>query len=439
MSSSTFRIFIIAIVVLLLLCSAGVAVGGFLLVRANSGAGGGDYPIQIDTPSVVAGVGDVIAIAAGADHSLALDADGAVWAWGSNQYGQVGSATGKDCGGNTLNAVACSHTPKRVPGLGTVRAIAAGANHNLAFGTDGAVWAWGWNQSGQLGDGTTTDHLAPVRVPGLANVTAIAAGGGHSLVLDANGAVWQWGSDLAGAQTCQPPGWSTSFQCNLAPTRVAGLPPATAIAAGSGYNLALDSDGMVWSWGHNELGQLGNGTTADQPTPARIANLTGVIAISAGRYHAIALNADGNALGWGDNAFGQIGINSLDACQNPATSGITNPCSLTPVSLYAQGDLAAVAAGDGRTLFQRRGGTVLRLGYLEPDRNGFGSAADACQLTPPTNELAHCKAHPTLVSDLADITAIAVGGQHFLALGSDRTGKGTVYAWGYNYHGQAAR
>jgi alpha-tubulin suppressor-like RCC1 family protein len=213
----------------------------------------------------------------------------------------------------------------------------------------------------------------------------------------------------------------------------------TAIAAAGGFSLALAADGAVWSWGRNDLGQLGNGTTADQPTPARIATLTGVSAISAGRYHAIALLADGNARGWGDNAFGQIGINSRDACQNPAASGVTNPCSLTPVSLYAQGDLGAVAAGDGRTLLLRRDGIVLRLGYLEPDRNGFGSAADACQLTPPTRELAHCKAHPTLVADLADIAAIAVGGQHFLALGRDRAGKGIVYAWGYNYHGQSAR
>jgi alpha-tubulin suppressor-like RCC1 family protein len=228
---------------------------------------------------------------------------------------------------------------------------------------------------------------------------------------------------------------------------VNGLPTTTGIAAAGGYSLALarepSGQGAVWSWGRNEFGQLGNGTTADQPAPARIANLTGVTAIVAGRYHAIALKLEpsgqGNALGWGDNAFGQIGINSRDACQNPSASGITNPCSLTPVSLYAQGDLAAVAAGDGRTLLQTRNGTALRLGYIEPDPAGFGSAADACQLTPPTSELAHCKAHPTLVSDLSDITAIAVGGQHFLALTRDRSGKGAVYAWGYNYSGQAAR
>lgn len=439
MASQTLRILLFSAAGVFFLCVAGVTIGIFLFVRANSSAGGGNYPIQIDTPGVVAGLGDVKAIAAGADHSLALDADGAVWAWGANQYGQVGNATGKDCGGNALNAVACSHAPKRVPGLGQVRAIAAGANHNLALGTDGSVWAWGWNQSGQLGDGTTTDRLAPVRVPGVANVTAIAAGGGHSLALDANGGVWQWGSDLAGVQTCQPPGWPTGLQCNLAPTPVAGLPTVTAVAAASGYSLALASDGTVWSWGRNEIGQLGNGTTTDQPVPAQIANLIGVTAIAAGRYHAIALNADGNAHGWGDNAYGQIGLNSRDACQHPAASGLTNPCSLMPVSLYGQGDLAAVAVGDGRTLIQRRGGTVLRLGYLDPDRNGFGSAADACQLTPPTNELAHCKAHPTIVSDLADITAIAVGDRHFLALSRDRTGKGTIYAWGYNYHGQSAR
>ncbi|MFN8537525.1 MAG: hypothetical protein U0232_08630 [Thermomicrobiales bacterium] len=439
MTSQTLRTLVFIAAGLLLFCLAGAGIGGFLLVRANNAAGGGSYPLQVETPNKVGGLGDVKAIVAGADHSLALDADGAVWAWGANQYGQLGVATGKDCGGNTLNAVACSHIPRRVPGLGPVRTVAAGANHSLALGTDGSVWTWGWNQSGQLGDGTSTDRLAPARVPGLANITALAGGGGQSLALDANGAVWQWGSDLAGTQTCQPPGWSTGFPCNLAPTKVVGLPTVTAIAAASGYNLALASDGAVWSWGYNELGQLGNGTTTDQPTPARIANLTGITTIAAGRSHAVALAANGDAWGWGDNAYGTIGTASRDSCQNPAAPGLTNPCSLTPVKFYGQSDLAAVAAGDSRTLLLRRNGTVLRLGFIEPDRHGFGSAADACELTPPTTQLANCKAQPTLVADLADVAAIAVGGQHFLALAPDRTGKGTARAWGYNYHGQSAR
>jgi alpha-tubulin suppressor-like RCC1 family protein len=439
MTAQTLRLLLFTAAGLLLLCIAGTALALFLLARANNAAGGGRYPTQIDTPGTVDGVGNITAIAAGADHSLALDADGAVWAWGANQYGQLGVATGKDCGGNALNAVACSHTPRRVPGLGPVRAVAAGGNHSLALTTDGAAWAWGWNQSGQLGDGTVADRLAPARVPGLANITALAGGGGHSLALDADGVVWQWGTDLAGAQTCQPPGWSTGYLCNLAPTRVGGLPAIAAIAAASGYNLALASDGTVWSWGRNEFGQLGSGTVADQPTPAPIANLGGIAALAAGRYHALALTATGDAWGWGDNTYGQIGIASRDTCQHPSASGITNPCSLTPVPLRAQGDLSALAAGDGRTLLLARDGTVRRLGYTDPDRNGFGSAADACELTPPTRELAHCHAQPTLIPDLTNVVAIAAGERHFLALAPDRANNGTVHAWGDNYHGQSAR
>ena len=439
MTSQPLRLFVIAASALLLLCCAGAGIGGLLFYRASSDAGGGRYPLQINSPGTVSGLGDIAAIAAGSDHSLARDSDGAVWAWGSNAYGQLGTPTGKDCGGNTLNAVACSHQPVRILGLPPVRAIAAGANHSLAIDNAGAVWSWGWNQSGQLGDGTTTDRLAPAAVPGLANATAIAAGDGHSLALLADGTVWQWGADLAGQRTCQPPGWSTSFPCSPGPAPVGGLPVVTAVAAGGGHNLALDQDGSVWAWGRNGSGQLGLSTATDQPAPTRIPNFATATAIAAGRHHSLALDTSGNAWGWGDNSYGQIAIRSRDSCPHPSGSAAANPCSRTPVGLRSQGDLAALAAGDGRTLLQTRTGTALRLGYLDPDPAGFGSAADACQLTPPTTDLAYCKAHPTLVADLAGVTAIAAGDRHFLALAPDRSGKGTVHAWGYNYHGQAAR
>jgi alpha-tubulin suppressor-like RCC1 family protein len=125
------------------------------------------------TPVQVSGLSGVQDIAGGAEHTLALKDDGTVWAWGSNHLGQLGDATNPDY----------SNTPVQVSGFSGVQAIAAGSYHSLALKNDGTVWAWGWNEYGQLGDATNTDSNTPVQVSGLSGVQDIAGGGGHSLAL----------------------------------------------------------------------------------------------------------------------------------------------------------------------------------------------------------------------------------------------------------------
>ena len=124
-------------------------------------------------------------ISGGGYHSLALKKDGTVWAWGHNEYGQLGDGT------QTLGRL----TPVQVSGLSGVIAIAAGEYHSLALKSDGTVWAWGGNYEGQLGDGTTNNKLTPVQVSGLSGVIAIAASYRHSLALKSDGTVWAWGSN----------------------------------------------------------------------------------------------------------------------------------------------------------------------------------------------------------------------------------------------------
>jgi uncharacterized protein (TIGR03437 family) len=117
--------------------------------------------VASSTPVQVSGLTAVAGIAAGAEHSLALKNDGTIWAWGSNCYGQLGDGTG------TCDWPPIVTTPVEVSGLTGVVAVAAGGWHSLAVKEDGTVWAWGWNEYGQLGDGTTTNRLAAVRVSGL--------------------------------------------------------------------------------------------------------------------------------------------------------------------------------------------------------------------------------------------------------------------------------
>ena len=131
-------------------------------------------------------------VSAGESHSLAVAADGTVYAWGLNDRGQVG-----------VEASAVPHLPhRRVPvrvaGLSGFTKVAAGFAHSLALRSDGTVWAWGENLDGQLGDGGRSDRHMPAQVPGLSGVVAIAAGEAHSLALRSDGTVWAWGSNTSG-------------------------------------------------------------------------------------------------------------------------------------------------------------------------------------------------------------------------------------------------
>ncbi|MGB9879463.1 MAG: RCC1 domain-containing protein, partial [Anaerolineae bacterium] len=220
----------------------------------------------------------------GAEHSLILLANGRVMACGRNNYGQLGNGT------TTSGATA---VPVEVQGLNDVVGVAAGDYHSLALLADGRVMAWGRNNCGQLGDGTTEDKLTPVQVHGISDAVAVAAGGNHSLALLSDGRVMAWGNNEFGQL-----GDGTT-EHRLTPVQAQGIANAVAIAAGWGHCLALLSDGSVMAWGFNGYGQLGTGTWGNRLTPVQVANITNVVAVSAGGYHSLALLANGRIMSWG--------------------------------------------------------------------------------------------------------------------------------------------
>jgi hypothetical protein len=236
------------------------------------GASGDGTTDERHTPVQVQNLSGVTAVAAGYDFSFALKADGTVWAWGTNDIGQLGdgSVTGRT-------------TPVQVYDLSGVTAVAAGWSFSFALKADGTVWAWGDNNVGQLGDGTTDGRHTPVQVQNLSGVTAVAAGAEHSLALKNDGTVWAWGSSNAGALD----NGTGSGNDRHTPVQVQNLSEVTAVAAGIGFSLALKRDGMVWGWGYNHYGQLGDGTTDDRHTPVQV--LSNVTAVAARGFHSLAV------------------------------------------------------------------------------------------------------------------------------------------------------
>ena len=274
-------------------------------------------------------------------HSIALASDGTVYTWGLNQYGQLGNNT-------TTN----SRSPIAVQAAGTPMAgktivqIAAGADHSLALDSGDALYAWGSNAYGQLGNGTTTNSSVPVAVKiagtPLAGKTIvqIAAGANHNMVLTSDGTVYAWGWNYHGQL-----GNNTKTNSNtIVAVQTIGTPLAgkkiVKIAAGQGHSLALTDDGRVYTWGRNDTGQLGNNATTDAMLPVAV-TVTGtpmnnktIIEIASGARHSLAIDSSGKVYAWGHNSSGQLGNNST-----------VN--ALTPVAVQAPADKNIIQVSGG--------------------------------------------------------------------------------------------
>jgi len=227
---------------------------------------------------------NVIAVAGGGSHSLVLKDDGTVWAWGYNRYGQLGNGTNTN-----------SNVPVQALNLSNVIAIAGGWAHSLALKGDGTVWAWGNNHEGELGNGQVGGvSSVAIQVSNLTGVVAIAGGRYHSLALKNDGTVWAWGANWYG----QLGNGQFGYYANV-PVQVLNLSNAVAIAGGVFHSLALKQDGTVWAWGYNADGELGNGTNNNSNVPFQVLNLTGVVEIAGGDLHSLALKSDRTVWAWG--------------------------------------------------------------------------------------------------------------------------------------------
>jgi len=261
--------------------------------------GHGDEEQQLQPKKVEALAGQrVVAVSAGQYHSLALTADGAVWSWGFGNTGRLGH------GDQQYQLL-----PKKVEALAHQRVVAVSAadHHSLAIAADGSVWSWGGGAGGKLGHGDEQRQLLPKKVEALAGkrVLAVAAGWSHSLAITADGAVWSWGAGGNGRLG------HGDQQEQLLPKKVEALAGqrVVAVAAGWSHSLAITADGALWSWGFGGRGRLGHGDEQDQLLPKKVEALAGrrVIAVSAGDVHSIVITADGAVFAWGQGETGCLG------------------------------------------------------------------------------------------------------------------------------------
>jgi len=230
----------------------------------------------------VDGIKDVIKIANGKLHSLALCSDGSVWAWGDNTYGQLGDGTNEN-----------REFPVKVQKLKDIMLIACGVTHSLAVDKNGDLWSWGDNEYYQLGYRSSGNVLIPTKVNNIGKVVDIACGSVHSLTLTEDGNVWAWGSNTINQLGIE------GVEFFDAPQKIEGLKEIKDISCGYEHSLALDKYGYVWEWG---------GSSRISKFSTKIKDFSEVLKVACGPNHSIALKNDGSVWAWGSNFYGQIGV-----------------------------------------------------------------------------------------------------------------------------------
>jgi alpha-tubulin suppressor-like RCC1 family protein len=262
--------------------------------RNKSGELGNGTNQRSTEPVDVPGLTGIVAIAAGDYHTCAVTGQGKIKCWGANDDGQLGD-------GSTV----APGQPVDVAGIDGVTGVAAGTAHTCARTGSGEVWCWGKNDQGQLGDGSeSASRGVPKPVSGLiGGVAALTAKGGHTCVLSLSGIIQCWGVNKFGQLG------NGTFDDQSAPSPVTGLEgSAVLVAAGWGQTCAIMEGGKLICWGWNFYGQLGEGSTANRNHPVEVDGLNGkVSAVTGGGGHTCAIMESGVVYCWGFNENGQLG------------------------------------------------------------------------------------------------------------------------------------
>ena len=334
-------------------------------------------------------------ISSGYSHTVAIKSDGTLWSWGSNFRRQLGD--------NNYNnsAIPIQEYTKATDW----REVSAGDSHTIALKNDGTLWGWGSNYYGQIGDGTKQQKGIPTQESTQAdNWIGVSAGYYHTVALKSDGTLWSWGRNDYGQIG------DNSSDDKWVPTQESSSSTEwSEISAGGYHTVALKTDGILWSWGRNDYGQVGDNSSDDKWVPTAVDTLvTNWIAIDAGGYHTLALGSDRTLWGWGRNGSGQLALGT-------SVNQVLVP---TQESTLAA-DWKSVDAGALFSSALKTNGTLWSWGE---SRSGQIGDSTTIERLVPTQEY----------TKDTNWEQISMGGSHSIAIKND----GTLWAWGYNYYGQ---
>jgi alpha-tubulin suppressor-like RCC1 family protein len=361
--------------------------------RAYSGCDGNDEVIN-----TFLALGSQIRF--GLDHNCLDRPDGSAWCWGKNDKGQLGIG----------ERSSMEYAPRQVVDEGHDWAeIIGGRRHTCGRTRDGAVWCWGGNDAGQLGDGTLQDSDTPVQVVLLGHdVASLSVARDHGCAHKTDGTLWCWGKNDHGQLG------DGTILSRSAPVEVAAMSNDVARVAGgvrSQSTCAISNSGALWCWGGNSHGQLGDGTTTDRRAPVPVstdasgASFTTMTDVCSGQRHTCARRVDGTLWCWGDDTHNQIGDG------NSSTTRVrTRP---VPVAFAGQAAAGGLACGDHHTCALRTDGTLWCWGRNQDGQLGSGAYTPAPE--------------PVQVSALADSVASVICGSERTCA---RTHDDSLWCWG---------